>query len=243
MHTELSVMQGSEQASFGILRLLLSASEHTRNFGACMLSQASKVFNKFANKIASKLMDEGPQHNEPGDSPRATYGSHTRALAASVSARAAGLSSTEDKTNRWGSIKHLVAAGDSSMWLSYKRGLLEKYSEGGQLLWSSSSSSASGSFKPASITSLAVVGSCIWVGDQTGNVWVLDAATGVTKRSWKAHVFPVSDLACGGHLVYSLSKDGGIRAWPAVQPSQAVVTAWQDDLKQCLQEQQLKVGI
>lgn len=42
----------------------------------------------------------------------------------------------------WGSIKKVAAAADGTVWLSYKRGLLEQYSEGGRLLWSSSSGSA-----------------------------------------------------------------------------------------------------
>jgi hypothetical protein len=55
---------------------------------------------------------------------------------------------------RWGSIKKLAAAADSSLWLSYKRGLLERYSEGGRLLWSSSSAASAGGaapFKPAGV--------------------------------------------------------------------------------------------
>eukprot|EP00878_Enallax_costatus_P018559 GHUV01019542.1.p1 GENE.GHUV01019542.1~~GHUV01019542.1.p1 ORF type:complete len:869 (+),score=293.46 GHUV01019542.1:298-2904(+) len=205
------------------------------------VGKASKVFNKFATKIASKLMDEGRQYSgESGDSAHAAYMAQSGAPSTSASAATAGQNTTEDKTNKWGSIKHLVAAGDASMWLSYKRGLLEKYSEGGQLLWSSNSSTA-GSFKPSGITALAAIVSSIWVGDQAGRIWVLDAATGAMQRSWKAHVFPVRDITCGGHLVYSLSKDGGIRAWPALQPPQEVTVAWQEDLKRCLQEQQLKV--
>jgi len=43
-----------------------------------------------------------------------------------------------DKAERWGSIKRVVAAAGGTMWLSYKRGLLECYSEAGKLLWSSS---------------------------------------------------------------------------------------------------------
>jgi hypothetical protein len=46
------------------------------------------------------------------------------------------------QVGRWGSIKKVAAAADGSLWLSYKRGLLERYSEGGKLLWSSNSGSA-----------------------------------------------------------------------------------------------------
>jgi hypothetical protein len=55
---------------------------------------------------------------------------------------------------RWGSLKKLAAAADGSLWLSYKRGLLERYSEGGKLLWSSSTAASTGgpaSFKPAGV--------------------------------------------------------------------------------------------
>lgn len=54
-----------------------------------------------------------------------------------------------DKTERWGSIKKIAAAADGTLWLSYKRGLLEKYSEAGQLLWNSSSGSLRQDRSPA----------------------------------------------------------------------------------------------
>lgn len=199
-----------------------------------MCMQASKVFNKFANKLAAKLLEEGRQSS--GESPRATYNSFN---SSSNVAAVPAVGSTEDKTQHWGSIKHLVAAGDGSMWLSYKKGVLEKYSEGGQLLWCSTSSTA---FKPTGITALAAAGSSVWAGDQAGQIRVLDAASGSLQRSWKAHVFPVRSIACGGHLMYSLCKAGSIKAWPAQQPAKGLVDAWQADLRKCLQEQRLQVS-
>jgi hypothetical protein len=55
-----------------------------------------------------------------------------------AAAEAAG-DGLEAKVARWGTVKRLTAAADGSMWLCYKKGLLERYSEGGKLLWSSSS--------------------------------------------------------------------------------------------------------
>lgn len=185
-------------------------------------------------------MDDGRQASGESESPHAAYAGSTGTSLAVTSTPAGTATAVQDKTDRWGSIKHLVAAGDGSMWLSYKKGLLEKYSEGGQLLWSSSSSSSAG-FKPAGVTAVAVVGSSIWIGDQGGKIWVLDTATGALQRHWKGHVFPVRSIATGGHLVYTLGKAGSIRAWPASQPQQEVTDAWQEDTKRCLQEQQLKV--
>lgn len=209
-----------------------------------LLLQASKVLNKFANKLASRLMEDaiipGRQASGDSDSPHAAYGGTTGASLAMGSTPAAAGTAAIDKIDRWGAIKHLVAAGDGSMWLSYKKGLLEKYSEGGQLLWSSKRTT--GAFKPAGVTALAVVGSSLWVGDQGGMVWVLDAASGALCRCWKAHVFPVRSIAAGGHLVYTLGKAGSIRAWSAVQPPQELTAAWQEDLSRCLQEQSLKVN-
>jgi hypothetical protein len=70
---------------------------------------------------------------------------------------------------------------------------------------------------------------------------VLDSATGTVQRSWQAHVFPVLSIAAGGHLVFSLGKDGGIRAWPAVAPPAELTTAWRADTHDCLQQQTLQV--
>lgn len=70
---------------------------------------------------------------------------------------------------------------------------------------------------------------------------MLDSATGTVQRSWQAHVFPVRSIAAGGHLVFSLSKDGGIRAWPAVAPPAELTTAWRADTHDCLQQQTLQV--
>lgn len=85
------------------------------------------------------------------------------------------------------------------------------------------------------------MGSSIWVGDQQGHIWVLDAASGALQRTWAAHIFPVRSIAAAGHLVYSLSKDGGIRAWPAREPPAELTAAWRADTQECLQQQSLKV--
>lgn len=79
------------------------------------------------------------------------------------------------------------------------------------------------------------------MGDQQGRVWVLDARTGALQRTWAVHVFPVRSIAAGGHLVYSLAKDGGIRAWPALAPPPELTAAWRADALDCLQQQTLQV--
>jgi hypothetical protein len=79
------------------------------------------------------------------------------------------------------------------------------------------------------------------VGDQQGRIWVLDASSGAVTRTWAAHVFPVRSIAAAGPLVYSLGRDGGIRAWPALAPPVELTAAWRADTQDCLQQQQLKV--
>lgn len=214
--------------------------------------QASKLLNKLGTRLAARMKDEG----RAGSITMDVEGSRavSAAMGASGSASSVGSDAAAGAAPKaFGSIKKLVAALDGSIWLGYKRGLLEKYSEGGQLLWSnasslSSSSSAAGAaagaaaFRPAGITALAAVGSSVWVGDNQGQVWVLDAASAALQRTWKAHIFPVRSIAAGGHLVYSLGKAGSIRAWQAQPVPAALTAAWQQDLSQCLQEQQLQVG-
>jgi phosphatidylinositol-bisphosphatase len=216
--------------------------------------QASKLLNKLGNKLqekASKMLDEGRAgsadlHYDGSSSAASAYSGGSQSAYASGAAASAAAAPRSAEAISKGDIKKVVAAADGSMWVGYKRGVLEKYSEAGQLLWSSATAATAtasvGVFRPAGITALAAVGSSVWAGDTQGQIWVLDAASAVVQRSWKAHVFPVRSIAAGGHLVYSLGKAGSIRAWPALLPPAALTAAWQEDLAGCLKEQQLTVS-
>ncbi|KAF6261315.1 hypothetical protein COO60DRAFT_1636898 [Scenedesmus sp. NREL 46B-D3] len=230
------------------------------NTGVKAMGKASKLLNKLGNKLqekASKILDEsrgsgadlqyegsgsGLSTHSNGSSAAAgypvpgAYGTGGLAAAAAAPRSADALSK--------GDVKRVVAAADGSVWVGYKRGVLEKYSEAGQLLWSSATAAPAGGvgvFRPADITALAAAGSSVWVGDSQGQLWVLDAGSAALQRSWQAHVFPVRSIAAGGHLVYSLGKSGSIRAWPALPAPAALTAAWQQDLARCMKEQQLPV--
>ena len=135
----------------------------------------------------------------------------------------------------WGSIKALVSASDGSMWVGYKRGLLERYNEEGKLLWQ-------GREFGLGITALEASGGDVWVGGKDGTVWVYDVATQQLQRRFKAHVFPVVTFASAGAVMYSLAADGGIRGWPAVAAGSQVVVDWRRQMEEdCLEEQKLKI--
>jgi hypothetical protein len=141
------------------------------------------------------------------------------------------------KAVRWGAIKALEPAADGCVWVGYNKGLLEKYSETGQLLWSS------GAFAPG-ITSLASVGASIWVGGLDGRAWALDGGSCAALRAWRAHSFPLSAIAGGaGPAVCTLARDGAIKAWPSEEPPPAEVAAWAAAAAsgECLQQQRLRV--
>lgn len=67
------------------------------------------------------------------------------------------------------SVSALAAAPDGSLWVGYKSGALERYSEAGRLLWRTDA------LKPG-IGSLAALGSQLWVGTLDGRMRVLDHA-------------------------------------------------------------------
>jgi phosphatidylinositol-bisphosphatase len=219
--------------------------------------QASKLLNKLGNKLqekASKMLDEGRTGStdlryDASGSATSAYSSGSSAAPGyqGPGAYSSAAPKPADALDK-GDIKRVVAAADGSMWVGYKRGVLEKYSEAGQLLWSSAAAAAAatgsaGVFRPAGITALAAVGTRVWVGDTQGQLWVLDASSAALQRSWKAHVFPVRSIAAGGHLVYSLGKAGSIRAWPALPAAAVLTAAWQQDLTGCMKEQQLTVRL
>ncbi len=55
--------------------------------------------------------------------------------------------------------------------------------------------------------------------------------TSMEVRSWQAHVCPVRSLAQVGGLVYSLARDGSIKGWSAVAPSEQHLQAWRDAVR------------
>lgn len=116
-----------------------------------------------------------------------------------------------------GGIKDLVALEDGSMLVAYRRGALERFSEAGQLLWSSLSSASASPASSSSpsppplpsllrsgVTALAArPGGGAWVGCIDGVVVALDPAPGsagatelVVAHAWRAHLFPVRAFAC-----------------------------------------------
>jgi hypothetical protein len=60
--------------------------------------------------------------------------------------------------------------------------------------------------------------SALWVGCGDGHIAALDSVGGGLIARWPAHLFPVRSLAAVGGLIFSLSSEGAIRGWPAVQP-------------------------
>lgn len=180
--------------------------------------QAGKFLNKLGKRIQANMKESeqrgGADGAPEGKSPRA--GGHTV------------------KSERFGSMKTMVAAADGSIWVAYKKGLLEKYSEGGQLMWSCAN------FKPG-ICSLAAVGGTIWVGGLDGQIRVVDCTNPKVAQGWKAHVFPVSSISNGGCIIYSLGRDGSIRGWSPSPPLPAVLDAWHRGIAQTLQSRELRV--
>jgi phosphatidylinositol-bisphosphatase len=121
----------------------------------------------------------------------------------------------QQKDEHYGGIKDLVALEDGSMLVAYRRGALERFSEAGQLLWcslsSSSSPASSSSTAPllpsllrSGVTALAArPGGGAWVGCTDGVVVALEPAAGsagatelVVAHAWRAHLFPIRALAC-----------------------------------------------
>jgi hypothetical protein len=210
--------------------------------------QAGKLLGKLGKKLEAAVNNAaiasgaGPVTLGLGSTSSPRLGSAgSSGLAPAGSGEPGGSSGTgsagADKAARWGSIKVLEPGPDGAMWVAYKRGLLEKYSETGALLWSS------GAFQPG-VASAAAAGAVLWVGGLDGRVWVLDAASGDVLRSWRAHVFPVSSITGGpGPVLVTLARDGSARAWPAAAPDAASSMAWRTAAHgpACLEERRLSV--
>lgn len=73
---------------------------------------------------------------------------------------------------------------------------------------------------------MVCVGMHIWLGSADCMIRVVDAASGRVARAWRAHLFPVASLAACDGVVFSLAKNGAIRAWPAAPLTDAHRIAW-----------------
>lgn len=70
----------------------------------------------------------------------------------------------------------MTASPDGSVWVGYKLGTLERYTEAGRLLW------CSDQLKPG-ITSLMALGLELWVGTLDGRIRVLDGTCKALARN------------------------------------------------------------
>ncbi|EFJ50943.1 hypothetical protein VOLCADRAFT_88385, partial [Volvox carteri f. nagariensis] len=145
-------------------------------------------------------------------------------------------------TGSRGKVVALIPGLDQSVYVAYRRGVLEKYSEWGMLIWTRDYG------RRVELYSAILVGSRLWLGCGDGAIRTASAASGELSQSWKAHDFPVVRLAHdtgstgrGSALVYSLSENGSVRGWPAVAPPEAQRLAWRNGLLPCLQPHRLTI--
>ncbi|KAG2498827.1 hypothetical protein HYH03_003020 [Edaphochlamys debaryana] len=205
------------------------------------ITGAAKFAVKLGKKIRQNFASDSPT-NEPSDPSTGPYGAGG-AAGGGGGAAGGGLGPAGPASGR-GKIVAVVPGVDCFMYVAYKKGLVEKYTEWGRLVWARD-------FGPTAhrLHCMALVGSLLWLGCGDGWVRTASAASGEPGRSWKAAHFPVVALAHddlgvqGGAsgLVYSLSEHGGLRAWPAVPPSEAQLIIWRDGLLPCLRHHQLTV--
>jgi phosphatidylinositol-bisphosphatase len=210
---------------------------------------------KFIGKVGKKIQERRAEA-EGGLPPAGSGGSYTSqvplwdagsapASACPAGTAAAGASfvgpvngmDAGDKQRLYGNLKALVVGSDGGVWVAYKKGLLEKYSSNGRLLWHSTDFGLG-------ISALEAHGDQVWVGGVDGRIRAFAAANQRLLKVWKAHCFPVVSLAADGALVYSLASDGSIRGWPAATATgvpAAAAEAWQVQQAACLHEQQLKM--
>ncbi|GFR43882.1 hypothetical protein Agub_g5011, partial [Astrephomene gubernaculifera] len=184
---------------------------------------------KFAAKLGKKI-----RQNFAGEAPGGGSDASGLGGGADLSGAPAGGAGA-------GKVVALVAGVDGAVVVAYQRGLLEKYTEWGRLLWSRDYG------RGVRLHSAALVGCLLWLGCGDGVIRTAAAASGEPGRCWKAHDFPVVGLAHdaagggGSGLVYSLSENGSVRAWPAVPPGEAELLAWRDGLLPSLRRQPLVV--
>ena len=130
-------------------------------------------------------------------------------------------SSTEagSRTERRDKVKALVPVLDRTMLVVYRSGIVDRYTELGQLLWTRD--------LREHISCAALVHRFLWLGCNDGYIRMLDVTSGEKHSQWPAHHAPVKSLAVVNGVVLSLGKDGSIRGWPAFYPPNAkFVNAW-----------------
>eukprot|EP00198_Chlamydomonas_reinhardtii_P003714 XP_001693050.1 inositol polyphosphate phosphatase [Chlamydomonas reinhardtii] len=140
-----------------------------------------------------------------------------------------------------GKVVAMVPGLDGSMFVAFKNGVVDKYTEWGKLLWSRDFG------REPQLCCAALAGTQLWLGGTDGCIRAVTAAAGELSRAWKAFDFPVVALAHDANpfrglgLVYGLSEHGSVRAWPAALPDEATLVQWRDGLEPCLTRHQLRV--
>ncbi|KAK9799381.1 hypothetical protein WJX73_007250 [Symbiochloris irregularis] len=117
----------------------------------------------------------------------------------------------EDKQDKKSGSIALVAAGvEGEVWVSYKRGRLEKYTAFGKLVARKD--------LPRALTSFAAVGGRVWVGSSDGSVKVIGQGGQGSPVRWQAHSVAVVAMAQCGSRVYTLALDGSLKGWASDVP-------------------------
>eukprot|EP00803_Ostreobium_quekettii_P009168 evm.model.scf_526.1 EVM.evm.TU.scf_526.1 scf_526:8820-20300(-) len=117
---------------------------------------------------------------------------------------------------RVGSIQALVAqagegGGEGMMWVGYKSGLIEKYTQNGRNLGSR--------WLLQPVACLCAVGDRMWVALRDGTIMVLASDVKREMFKWPAHECRVCSMVAMGSLVYTLAADGAIRCWSREIPN------------------------
>lgn len=109
----------------------------------------------------------------------------------------------------------LAATPDSSMWVAFRRGRIEKYSGAGKLLGSKQLNHGG---LPCKVQTIAAVGPCLWVGCTSGVIFVLGPEC-VVLKAWMGHRAGIVAIGHAGTRVFTLAADGSINGWSAAIPS------------------------
>ena len=101
-----------------------------------------------------------------------------------------------------GSIKALLSQSDGTIWVGYKKGIVERYYQNGQFIkrWGLG----------CKLTCLCAVGDCVWVGLKEGSVVVMTLELQAIYK-WQAHEFAVCGMAVIGGGVCTLGEEGSIK--------------------------------
>ncbi|KAG2438703.1 hypothetical protein HXX76_005249 [Chlamydomonas incerta] len=201
------------------------------------LAGAAKFAAKWGKKIAKNVGELQAAASGGGKDAAAdewSEGAKGAGYGAAGGASSAGLAGR-------GKVVAVVPGLDGSMFVVFKNGVVDKYTEWGKLLWSRDFG------REPQLCCAALVGTQLWLGGSDGGIRAVTAAAGELSRAWKAFDFPVVGLAHDANpfrglgLVYGLSEHGSVRAWPATLPDEAMLVQWRDGLEPCLTRHQLCV--